>query len=197
MGQDTTHRHGSDSPWPIDLRIFATLAGVWAICLLISAYFHAGDESYGSPLQAIFAGTRFEDAQARVVLMVEAGIFGAISFGILARRRWGLLLALFFMCEVVLSHLTFVIAYMPIRSEWRSVKSVAMQGPTLVLITLYLWIRSTELIFGDGRAVHPTPQETRIDGAARPRTKFQSDSRTEARVDSRTESRTGEVRRVV
>jgi hypothetical protein len=191
MGQDTSRRQGPDSPWPIDLRIFAVLAGVWAICLLISAYFHDGDGSYGSPLQEIFAGTRFEDGQARVVLIVEAGIFGAISVGILARRRWGLVLALFFMCEVVLSHLTFVIAYIPIRSEWRSVKWVAMQGPTLVLITLYLWIRTSELIFGGEKAARATPQKESIDEAAQTRTKFQSDSRTEARADSRTSAASG------
>jgi hypothetical protein len=159
MKRDSSNRPANESPWPIDLRIFAILAGVWAICLLASALFHDGDGSYGSPLQEIFAGTRFEDAHAQIVLGMEAGIFGAISFGILTRRRWGLVLALFFMCEVVLSHLTFVIAYLPIRSEWRSVKWVAMQGPTLVLITLYLWIRSCELVFREKRATTRMPQE--------------------------------------
>jgi hypothetical protein len=46
-----------------------------------------------------------------------------------------------------MSHLAFVIAYLPIRSEWINVRTVASQGPMLVLITLYLWIRACDLIF--------------------------------------------------
>ncbi|MDB5108391.1 MAG: hypothetical protein JWM69_1332 [Candidatus Binatus sp.] len=137
----------NSQPWPFDLKVFASLAGLWAICLLISAFFHEGDAALGDPLQAIFAGVRFEDEQARLVLVVEAVIFGSMSVGILLRQRWALLLAVAYMVEVVLSHLTFVIAYLPIRAEWQTVRMVAMQGPMLVLITLYLWIRSSEIIF--------------------------------------------------
>jgi len=46
-----------------------------------------------------------------------------------------------------MSHLAFVIAYLPIRSEWMSVRAAASQGPMMVLITLYLWIRAYDLIF--------------------------------------------------
>ena len=65
-----------------------------------------------------------------------------------------LLLALCYMAEVVMSHLAFVIAYFPIRSEWTAVRSVASQGPMMVLITLYLWIRACDLIFD------PQPADT-------------------------------------
>jgi uncharacterized membrane protein len=40
-----------------------------------------------------------------------------------------------------------VIAYLPIHSEWQNVRAVASQGPMVVLITLYLWIRAYDLIF--------------------------------------------------
>ena len=46
-----------------------------------------------------------------------------------------------------MSHLAFVIAYMPIRSEWENVRAVASQGPMVVLITLYLWIRAIRFDF--------------------------------------------------
>jgi hypothetical protein len=62
-------------------------------------------------------------------------------------HRWGLLLALFFMAQVVMSHLAFVIAYLPLRFAWATVRETAMQGPMMVLITLYLWIRASDLIF--------------------------------------------------
>ena len=78
-----------------------------------------------------------------MVLIVQAGIFAVIAIGIFFHRRWGLLLALWYMVEVVMSHLAFVIAYMPIHSEWDNVRAVASQGPMVVLITLYLGFAGT------------------------------------------------------
>jgi hypothetical protein len=77
-----------------------------------------------------------------------------ISIGIFARQRWALLLALVYMAEVVASHLAFVIAYLPFRLEWMSVRATALQGPMMVMITLYLWIRAHDFIFetSDSRA---------------------------------------------
>ena len=90
-----------------------------------------------------------------------------IAIGVLARRRWGLLLALCFMVQVVMSNLAFVIAYLPIRSEWMSVRLAASEGPMMVMITLYLWIRATDLIFdapaSPVRVRHaPVPQRQQV-----------------------------------
>ena len=133
--------------WPLDLRVFAIMAGIWAICLVMRAFVNLGDYEVFDPLQVVFGGVRFDGDTARIVLIVEAGIFASMAIGIFAEQRWGLLLALCFMAEVVMSHLAFVIAYLPIRSEWMTVRATAMQGPTIVLITLYLWIRASDLIF--------------------------------------------------
>jgi len=133
--------------WPFDLRVFAALAGLWALCLAISAFVHVGDINLADPIETIFAGVRFDGEDARLVLVVEAGIFAVIALGVFAGRRWGLLLALCYMVEVVMSHLAFVIAYLPIQSEWMNVRVVASQGPMMVLITLYLWIRACDLVF--------------------------------------------------
>ena len=143
----------SDPPqafWPFDLRVFAIVAGLWSLCLAISALIPGpvADVDLVDPVETIFAGVRFAGYDARVVLIVQAGIFAAIAVGIFFHRRWGLLLALWYMVEVVMSHLAFVIAYMPIHSEWENVRAVASQGPMVVLITLYLWIRGYDLIFG-------------------------------------------------
>lgn len=142
-----TQSHPSATQLPFDLRVFAILAGVWALCLVIRALVHPSEFDLIDPLQAVFGGIRFEGDAARIVLIVEAGVFGSIAIGVLAQRRWGLLLALCFMAEVVMSHLAFVIAYLPIRSEWHTVRLTASQGPMLVMITLYLWIRASDLIF--------------------------------------------------
>lgn len=133
--------------WPFDLRVFAVLAGLWAVCLSLSAFVRIGDMDVVDPVETIFAGVRFNGYDARLVLIVESGIFAFMAVGIFAHRRWGLLLALCYMVEVVMSHLAFVIAYLPFHSEWMNVRAVASQGPMAVLITLYLWIRACDLIF--------------------------------------------------
>ena len=133
--------------WPFDLRVFAAMAALWAMCLTIRAFVHVGEIAVVDPIATILGGMRFDGDAARLVLIVEAGIFGAIAIGVFARRRWGLLLALCYMIQVVMSHLAFAIAYLPIRSEWINVRVIASEGPMMVLITLYLWIRACDLIF--------------------------------------------------
>lgn len=142
--------------WPFDLRVFALLAGAWAVCLSLSAFVPIGEMDVVDPVETIFAGIRFNGYDARLVLIIESGIFMMIAIGVFAHRRWGLLLALCMMVQVVMSHLAFVIAYLPIRSEWKTVRAVASQGPMMVLITLYLWIRAYDLIFEPERA-QPIP----------------------------------------
>ena len=142
--------------WPLDIRVFAIMAGLWAICLVMRAFVNLGDYQVLDPLQVVFGGVRFDGDAARIVLIVEAGIFASVAIGVFAEQRWGLLLALCFMAQVVMSHLAFVIAYLPIRSEWMTVRAAALQGPTIVLITLYLWIRASDLIFDmPASSMHP------------------------------------------
>ena len=116
------------------------------------AFVQVADVDIVDPIETIFAGVRFNGDDARMVLIVQAGIFAAIAVGVFLHHRWGLLLALCYMAEVVMSHLAFVIAYLPIRSEWMNVRAVASQGPMMVLITLYIWIRGYDLIFDSSPA---------------------------------------------
>ena len=150
------------------------MAGLWGLCLALSAFVSAADVDLVDPIETIFAGVRFNGDDARIVLIVQAVIFMAIAIGVFLHRRWGLLLALCYMAEVVMSHLAFVIAYLPMRPEWENVRAVASQGPMMVLITLYLWIRACDLIFA------PQPAE------ARPRTTPDASHRVAARANSGT-----------
>jgi len=156
--------------WPFDLRVFAVLAGLWALCLAVSVFAHVGEIAVVDPVETIFAGVRFNGDDARLVLIIEAGIFAAMAIGIFTHRRWGLLLALCYMVQVVMSHLAFAIAYLSIRSEWMNVREVASQGPMMVLITLYLWIRASELVFdsptADGRSHTSSDGRHRADSGA-------------------------------
>lgn len=156
--------HQSNRPqvkWPFDLRVFAVMSALWAACLAVSTFVHVGEMEVVDPVETIFAGVRFSGDDARLVLIVEAGIFAMIALGVFTHRRWGLLLALCYMVEVVMSHLAFVVAYLPIQSEWMHVRAVASEGPIVVLVTLYLWIRACDLIFdfppADARP-HPSPK---------------------------------------
>jgi hypothetical protein len=158
--------------WPFDLRVFAVLAGLWAMLLAANAFEHVTEIVVVDPIETIFAGVRFNGDDARLVLIVEAAIFAAMAIGIFAHRRWGLLLALCYMVQVVMSHLAFVIAYLPIRAEWINVRTVASQGPMLVLITLYLWIRACDLIF-DSSPVDARPRPV-------PETKHHATARTQS-----------------
>ena len=151
-----TMRQNSQFTPPFDLRIFAIAAGLWSLGLAASAISYSanviGDSLIGiDPMRAIFAGVRFAGGGAQLVLFVEAGILAAISAGVLAGRRWGLLLALFFMAETVIGHLALALTYTAFGNEglaeWIAVRRIALQGPTLVMITLYLWIRASDLIF--------------------------------------------------
>ncbi len=137
--------------WPVDLRVFGALALFWSLYLLWRALVGDPFSSYIAPARALLGGNVFYGSQAQIALVVEAGVFWVIAMGMITGRKWSLLLSLFYMAETVVSYLVFIIAYMDIRAEWTHVRTAARLGPTLVLITLYLWIRSRDLIFDPAR----------------------------------------------
>jgi hypothetical protein len=138
----------SNQRWPIDLRVFGMLAGLWALLLVMRALFQE-DVLLTDPLEAVIAGLKFHGQNARIVLLLEAAIFWSFGMGIVAERRWALVLALGYMFEVVLSHLVFIAGHLNDRPELMHVRRAAIEGPSVVLIALYLWIRSNDLIFRD------------------------------------------------
>ena len=106
---------------------------------------------YFAPARAVIGGSVFYGSQAQFVLLVEAAVFWVMAVGMITGRRWSLLLSLFYMAGTVVSYLVFIIAYMDTRAEWTHVRMAVRVGPTLVLVTLYLWIRSRDLIFDPAR----------------------------------------------
>ena len=138
-------------PWPIDLRIFGAVALFWSLYLVWIAAIGDPFAGYLAPTRAVIGGNVFYGWQAQIVLLIEAGVFWVISVGMITGRRWSLLLSLFYMAETVVSYLVFIIAYMDTRTEWTHILIAARIGPSLVLVTLYLWIRSRDLIFEPAR----------------------------------------------
>jgi hypothetical protein len=138
-------------PWPADLRVFGVLSLFWALCLVWLAVIGDPFAGYFAPARAVIGGSVFYGSQAQFVLLAEAAIFWVMAVGMITGRRWSLLLSLFYMAETVVSYLVFIIAYMNTRAEWTHVRLAVRVGPTLVLVTLYLWIRSRDLIFDPAR----------------------------------------------
>ena len=141
-------------PWPADLRVFGVLSLVWALYLVWLALIGDPFGSYLAPARAVIGGSVFYGSQAQFVLLAEAAIFWVMAVGMITGRRWSLLLGLFYMAETVVSYLVFIIAYMDTRAEWTHVRLAVRVGPTLVLVTLYLWIRSRDLIFDPTRRLY-------------------------------------------
>ncbi len=136
--------------WPRDLKIFALCSALWGLGLVARILYAGGllDFMPDTRLQAVIGGLKFYGETARIVLVMQAAIFIAFATAILAERRWGLVLALGYMVEVVASHLAFVIGYMDDPAQSVHVRTAALQGPVAVLILLYLWIRSRDLLTG-------------------------------------------------
>lgn len=133
---------------PPDLTLFAALAAAWAAMLFVRVTTPLGFEFFGDPMQAVLAGVTFRGEEARGVTIIHALVVTTFAAGMLARRRWGAILALVYMAEAIISHLVFIIMNLDVRSEATNVRMAAFEGPTLVLILLYLWIRSQDFLFG-------------------------------------------------
>jgi|YelNatPaOPRAMG01_1025707.scaffolds.fasta_scaffold00286_28 hypothetical protein len=135
----------SKARWPADLKLFAILSATWAFGLAGRAAFGMTPLTH-APLQAVIAGMKFYGDAARMVLAIEAAIFAAFAAGILLERRWGLILALCYLAEVVVSHFIFIIAYLDDLSQSLDVRIAAAEGPAVVLLLLYVWIRSRDIL---------------------------------------------------
>jgi hypothetical protein len=138
-------------PWPADLRVFGALSLFWALYLVWLAGIGDPFGNYFAPARAVIGGSVFYGSQAQFVLLTEAAIFWVMAVGMITGRRWSLLLSLFCMAGNVVSYLVFIIAFMNTRAELTHVRRAVRVGPTLVLVTLYLWIRSRDLIFDPAR----------------------------------------------
>ncbi len=139
--------------WPIDVRVFGVLSAFWAAYLVFLIFMRDPVMDPGGPLRALIGGIPFYGHSAQLVLLAEASIFWATAVGIAARRRWGLVLALFYTGQAVVSRLVFIVTYLGTRSEIEHVRAAALEGAALVIITLYLWIRTDQLVLSRGASI--------------------------------------------
>jgi hypothetical protein len=136
----------SRNPWPRDLRIFAGLCLVWSVVLLTRAIFALSVGAPAVPLEDVILGIKFYGDEARLTMTLQAVIFAAFAIGILARRRWGLILALLYMAQVIAGHVIFITSNLGVESQRVHVKIASAESPVVLLTALYLWYRSRPLL---------------------------------------------------
>lgn len=139
-------------PWPLDLRLFAVASTLWSVALLLKVFLQGGLALPGDSFQAVIGGVKFYGLSGRFVMLLEALIYLTIGAGMLRRRRWALLLALIYMAQVLIGHFLFVFWYFRVPGQELHLKTATRTGPLVVLLLLYLWIRSKELLFDEARA---------------------------------------------
>jgi hypothetical protein len=135
----------SGNRWPLDLRIFGAVCLVWAALLLLRAFSGAQPGS-SEPFQDVILGVKLYGNPARLAMALQALMFAAFSIGILARRRWGLVLARIYWVYVGLSQLLFMAIYFHDDSQRGHVRNAEVLLPAMLLILFYIWYRTGSLL---------------------------------------------------
>jgi len=132
--------------WHRDLLVFAALCTLWSAFLIFRLVMRDPMSSQGFPFQDVFLGVKFYGRAAHLTMTIQAIAFAAFGIGILLHQRWGLILALLYYAEVVLSHIIFFATNFNVPSQALHVKITAIETPIVFGILLYLWIRSRSLL---------------------------------------------------
>jgi hypothetical protein len=131
---------GEDNRWPLDFRIFAGLCVFWSIVLLARSVLNLS--AGGIPIEDVVFGVKFHGDEARVTMALQAVVIGAFGIGILMRQRWGAILALLYMAQVVAGHVIFITSNLGVESRRIHVKIASYESPVVLLVALYVWYRS-------------------------------------------------------
>ena len=132
--------------WHRDLLAFAALCTLWSALLIFRVVFRDPFSSPASPFQDVFLGVKFYGHAAHITMTIQAVVFAAFGIGILLHQRWGLILALLYFAEVVVSHMIFFATNYNVPSQAVHVEITGVEGPIVLVILLYLWIRSRPLL---------------------------------------------------
>jgi len=132
--------------WHRDLLVFAALCTLWSAFLIFRLVMRDPMSSQGFPFQDVFLGVKFYGRVARLTMTIQAIAFAAFGIGILLHQRWGLILALLYYAEVVLSHIIFFATNFNVPSQAVHVKITAIETPIVFAILLYVWLRSRPLL---------------------------------------------------
>jgi hypothetical protein len=130
--------------WPRDFRIFAGFCVLWSAVLLMRALLNLS--AGGAPIEDVIFGVKFHGDQARVTMALQAVIIASFGTGILMRRRWGVILAVLYMAQVIAGHVIFIASNLGVESQRVHVKIASAESPVVLLIALYVIYRSRPLL---------------------------------------------------
>jgi len=129
---------------PRDFKIFAALCILWSAVLMARSILNL--TAGGAPLEDVIFGVKFYGDEARVTMALQAIVITAFGIGILMRQRWGVILALLYMAQVVAGHVIFITSNLGVESQRVHVKIASAESPVVLLIALYVWHRSRALL---------------------------------------------------
>jgi hypothetical protein len=130
--------------WPRDFRIFAGLCILWSVVLLARSILNLS--AAGVPIEDVIFGVKFHGEEARVTMALQAIVIAAFGIGIITRQRWGAILALLYMAQVVAGHVIFITSNLRVESQRVHVIIASIESPVVLLIAIYVWYRSRLLI---------------------------------------------------
>lgn len=126
--------------FPRDFRIFAGLCIAWSAFLFTRSIFNLS--AGGLPLEDVIFGVKFYGNEVRLTMALQAFVILAFGIGILTRQRWGSILALLYMAQVVAGHVIFITSNWSVEAQRPHVKIASAEAPVVLLIALYVWYRS-------------------------------------------------------
>jgi hypothetical protein len=135
---------GDADRWKRDFRIFAGLCILWSAVLLARSVFNLS--AGGVPIEDVIFGVKFHGDEARVTMALQAIVIAAFGIGIIARQRWGAILALLYMAQVVAGHVIFITSNLGVESQRVHVKIASIESPVVLLIAIYVWYRARPLL---------------------------------------------------
>jgi hypothetical protein len=146
MAAELEHEFVSADGWPRDLQAFAMASLLWGGFLLVRAIFALRAGAPTVPFEDVFLGVKFYAEHARVTMALQAIIFVTFAIGILMHKRWGLILALLYMAQVIAGHVIFIASNLGVESQRIHVKIASIESPVVLLIALYIWYRARPLL---------------------------------------------------
>jgi hypothetical protein len=132
---------------PLDFRIFAVLCIFWSLFLFARAIFNLS--AGGVPIEDVIFGIKFHGNEARLTMALQAIVIATFGIGILMHQRWGALLAILYMAQVVAGHVLFITSNWSVESQRIHVKIASAEAPVVLLIAIYVWYRSRPLLRGE------------------------------------------------
>jgi hypothetical protein len=100
----------------------------------------------GVQIEDVIFGVKFYGNEARVTMALQAIIIGSFGIGILMRQRWGVILALLYMAQVVAGHVIFITSNLGVESQRPHVKIAAAESPVILFIALYVLYRAVPIL---------------------------------------------------